>query len=27
VARTLKQGGGLRSLIHELTESTLFQTH
>jgi len=27
VARTLKQGGGLRTLIHELTQSSLFQTH
>ncbi len=27
VERTLKQGGGIRTLIHELTESTLFQTH
>ena len=26
VARTQKQGGGLRTLIHELTESALFQT-
>lgn len=27
VTRTLKQGGGIRTLIHELTESALFQTH
>jgi hypothetical protein len=27
VSRTLKQGGGIRTLIHELTESPLFQTH
>ncbi|HUR38438.1 MAG TPA: DUF1592 domain-containing protein, partial [Planctomycetota bacterium] len=27
VARTLKQGGGIRTLIHELTQSSLFQTH
>ena len=26
VSRTQKQGGGLRTLIHELTESSLFQT-
>jgi hypothetical protein len=27
VARTQKQGGGLRALIHELVQSSLFQTH
>jgi len=27
VERTRKQGGGVRTLIHELTESVLFQTH
>ena len=27
VARTQKQGGGIRVLIHELVQSSLFQTH
>jgi hypothetical protein len=27
VDRTLKQGGGIRTLIHEVTQSSLFQTH
>ena len=27
VARTQKQGGGIRALIHELVQSSLFQTH
>jgi len=26
VARTQKAGGGIRTLLHELTESSLFQT-
>src|SRR5262249_55095600 len=27
VGRTMKQGGGIRTLIHEVVQSALFQTH